>query len=77
VKYTVAWPFPPKTEPMVGASGYVAGSTKLLATDAVLVPISLTAITVKKYVTPLVKPSTIIGEALPVAICNPSFDVTT
>lgn len=61
---------------MVGALGTVAGVTELLDTDAVLVPLALVAVTVNVYVVPLVRPVTIIGDPVPLAVIPPGLDVT-
>jgi hypothetical protein len=55
----------------VGASGAVAGVTELLATEAVLVPYALVAVTVNVYPVPFVRPVTVIGDEPAVAVCPP------
>ena len=60
----------------VGAPGTFAGVTELLVPDEVLVPIALLAVTVKVYVTPLVRPVTTVALPVLVAVCPPVFDVT-
>jgi hypothetical protein len=72
---TVASPSPRTAVTLVGASGVVAGVTELLATEAVLVPTALVAVTVNVYVVPFVNPKTVIGDEPPVAVCPP-LDVT-
>jgi len=52
------------------------GVTELEAADAGLVPIAFVAVTVKVYAVPLVKPVTVIGLVVPVAVKLPGFDVT-
>jgi hypothetical protein len=61
---------------LVGASGTVAGVTEFDAADAVLVPTEFVAVTVKVYAVPLLKPVIVIGDAPPVAMKLPMFDVT-
>ena len=56
VNEIVACPFPLTAVTPVGASGIVAGVTELLVLEAILVPTSFVAVTVKVYVVPLVKP---------------------
>ena len=75
VKLTVAWAFPPVAVPMVGAPGTVAGITAFEAADAAPVPTELVAVTVKVYDVPLVRPVTVSGLALPVAVFPPGFEV--
>jgi hypothetical protein len=53
----------------------VAGVTELLVGEEELVPFAFVAVTVKVYVTPFVRPVTVIGESVPVAVC-PRFEVT-
>jgi hypothetical protein len=60
----------------VGASGTVAGVTELLATDAVLVPAALLAVTVKVYAVPFERPVIVIGDEPPVAVKLPVFELT-
>jgi hypothetical protein len=60
----------------VGASGTVAGVTEFDAADAVLVPTEFVAVTVNVYAVPLLKPVIVIGDAPPVAVKPPEFDVT-
>jgi hypothetical protein len=76
VKVTVASPLPRVAVPIVGAPGTLAGTTELLVEEAILVPIAFVAVTVKVYVTPLVKPVTVIGEEPPVPVNPPGLDVT-
>ena len=75
VKVIVASPFPRTALTPVGAPGTVAGVTELLVAEAALVPYELVAVTVKVYVTPLVKPVMVIGDEPPVAVW-PKFEVT-
>jgi hypothetical protein len=60
---------------MVGASGTVAGEIELDGLDGVLVPSAFVAVTVKVYAWPLVRPVTISGEPLPLALNPPTFEV--
>jgi hypothetical protein len=50
--------------------------TALLAEDASDVPIAFVAVTVNVYDVPAVKPLTVIGDELPVAVTPPGLDVT-
>jgi len=52
------------------------GVTEFEAADAGLVPIAFVAVTVKVYAVPLVKPVTVMGLVVPVAVKLPGFDVT-
>jgi hypothetical protein len=61
---------------LVGTSGTVAGTTELLVAEAVLVPYEFDAVTVKVYVVPLLRPVTVIGDAPPVAVNPPTFELT-
>jgi hypothetical protein len=54
----------------------VAGVTALLTLEATLSPRALVAITVKVYVTPLVRPVMVIGEPELVPVKLPIFEVT-
>ena len=75
VKVTVASPLPRTALTLVGVPGVVAGVTELLVGEEELVPFAFVAVTVKVYVTPFVRPVTVIGESVPVAVC-PRFEVT-
>ena len=69
VKLTVALPLLPLAETLVGTPGAViAGVTADDALDAVPVPTELVAVTVKVYAVLLVRPVTVIGEVLPLAV---------
>jgi hypothetical protein len=63
---TCALPLTPLTT--VGTPGIVTGITEEEALEALLVPALLVAVTVKVYAVPLVRPVTVIGELLPVAV---------
>lgn len=76
MKVIVASPLPAVAVPIVGASGTVAGTIGLLGAEETLVPIALVAVTVKVYVTLLVNPVTVSGDAPPVAVKPPGLDVT-
>jgi hypothetical protein len=76
VNVTDTSPFPLVAVPTVGAPGTVAGTTELLVPEAMPVPTLFVAVTVKVYVTPLVNPVIVIGEAPPVAVIPPGLDVT-
>jgi hypothetical protein len=78
VNETVAWALPAVAAPMVGAPGTVVaavGVTLLDAADARLDPTEFLVVTVKVYAVPLVRPVTVIGLVVPVAVF-PSLEVT-
>ena len=62
--------------PMVGASGTPRGVIKLLEVDERLLPITFVAVTVNVYEVPLLKPVTVIGEVVPVAVMLEGDEVT-
>ena len=62
--------------PIVGASGVVAGVTELLALEAVLVPITLVAVTVNVYAAPLLSPVMVTGEPVVYDVNPPTFEDT-
>ena len=69
VKLRVALPLPPLAEMVVGVPGAVIGDvTADEAPDDVPAPTALVAVTVYVYATPFVKPVTVIGEDVPVAV---------
>ena len=69
VKLTVALPLLPVAVTPVGTPGAIgAGVTALDAVEAVPVPAELVAETVNVYPVPLVRPVTVIGEEVPVAV---------
>ena len=77
VKLTVALPLLPVALIPVGVPGAVtAGVTEDDAVEAVPVPTELVATTVKVYPVPLVRPVTVIGEEVPVAVMPPGEEVT-
>jgi hypothetical protein len=76
VNEIVTCPFPATALTLVGASGMVVGVTAELATELVLVPAALLAVTVNVYAVPFVSPVTVIGEPPPVALKPPTFEVT-
>ena len=77
VKLTVALPLLPVALIPVGMPGAVtAGVTDDDAVEAVPVPTELVATTVKVYAVPLVRPATVIGEEVPVAVMPPGEEVT-
>lgn len=53
-----------------------AGVTELDAAEALPVPALLVAVTVNVYVTPFVRPVTVIGELEPVLVAPNGFEVT-
>ena len=57
--------------PIVGAPGAPTGVTLFEAPEAALVPIALIATTVNVYAVPLVRPVTVIGEPVLVAVSPP------
>jgi hypothetical protein len=76
VNEMVAWPLPATADTPVGAFGAVAGVTRLLVIDAVLVPSAFVAVTVNAYAVPLVRPVTVIGDPLLLAEKPPIVDET-
>ena len=77
VKLTVALPLLPLAEIPVGAPGAIAaGVTADDALEAAPVPTELVAVTVKVYAVPLVRPVTVIGDDVPVAVMPPGEEVT-
>jgi len=76
VKLIVACETPAVALTEIGALGTVAGVTELLVPETVLVPIAFVAVTVKVYEVPFVSPVTVIGDAPPVAVNPPMFEVT-
>ena len=79
VKLTVALPLLTVALIPVGVPGAVtvgAGVTEDDALEVVPVPTALVAVTVKVYAVPLVRPVTVIGEAVPVAVIPPGTEVT-
>jgi hypothetical protein len=77
VKLTDALPLLPVAEILVGTPGAVAaGVTDDDAVEAVPVPTELVATTLKVYAVPLVRPVTVIGEEVPVAVIPPGEEVT-
>jgi hypothetical protein len=63
------------TEVIVGLPGSVAGVTGSDAAEGTLVPMELVAVTVKVYVSPLVRPVTGIGLVEPVPVSPPLVPV--
>jgi hypothetical protein len=61
---------------LVGAPGTPIGVTEFDAVEDELVPAAFVAVTVNVYVVPLLKPVIVIGDAPPVAMKLPMFDVT-
>jgi hypothetical protein len=61
---------------MVGAPGAPTGVTEFEAAEEVLVPLAFVAVTVKVYAVPLVRPVTVIGEPVLVAVKPPMLDET-
>ena len=77
VKLTVALPLLTVALIPVGVPGVVAaGVTEDEALEVVPVPTALVAVTVKVYAVPLVRPVTVIGEDVPVAVIPPGEEVT-
>ncbi len=70
LKIIVACPLPGNALTVVGASGRVTGVKYPLGAEAVLVPTTLVAVTVKVYCVPLVRPVTTIHEPVPIANCH-------
>ena len=79
-KLTVACPLPAVAVTFVGAPGTVAiddvGVTLFDGADASPTPCPFVAATVKVYAVPLVRPVTVIGLAVPVAVLLPDVEVT-
>ena len=71
VKLTVASALPAVAVPIVGAPGTVAGVTLFEAAEAMPLPTEFVALTVHVTATPLVRPVTVIGDVVPVALCVP------
>ena len=71
VNETVACKFPGIAATPVGAPGTVRGVTLTGGDDSRLLANALLALTVQLTVTPLVRPSTTMGEAAPVAKVAP------
>ncbi len=71
VKATTAEALPAVAVPMAGAPGTVTGTTALEARDEGPGPYELVATTVKVYVSPLVRPVTVIGPAAALAVWPP------
>ena len=61
--------------PIVGAPGAPAGVTLFEAAEAAPVPIAFIATTVNVYAVPLVRPVTVIGEPVLVAVSPPGEEV--
>jgi hypothetical protein len=74
VKLTVACPLPPVALTFVGALGVVAGVTELLVPEIKPVPIAFVAVTVNVYVVPFVRPVTVIGLPVELAVNPPTFE---
>ena len=78
VKVTVALALPAVAVPIVGAPGAVAaaaGVTLFEAEDAALVPTALVAVTVNVYAVPFMRPVTMIGDPVLVAVSPPGEEV--
>jgi hypothetical protein len=76
VNATEACALPGVTAPTVGAPGTVRGVTEDDAPEAVPVPATFVAVTVKVYAVPLARPVTTTGEVVPVPVKLPGVDVT-
>ena len=76
VKLTETLAFPAITAPIVGALGTVAGVIVLDARDGKPEPTELVATTLKVYAVPFIRPATVNGLALPVAVSPPGLEVT-
>ena len=78
VNVTEALALPAVAVPIVGAPGTVApvvGVTLFEAAEAGPVPMALIATTVNVYAVPLVRPVTVIGEPVLVAVSPPGEEV--
>jgi len=77
VKLTVACPPLSVTEPITGALATVTvGVTLLDDVEAGPMPATLEALTTNVYCVPFVKPSTVMGEPVPLAVRLPGVEVT-
>jgi len=76
VKLTVALELPGLAVPIVGAPGPVEGVMAFEADEALPVPLALIAWTEKVYVVPLLRPATLIGLPVPLAVDPPGLAVT-
>ena len=78
VKVTLACPSPAVAIPIAGAGGGVetSGVTLLDGADLALVPNALLAVTVNVYAVPSVRPATVMGDAVPVAVIPPGIEDT-
>ena len=75
VNATVACALPAVAVPIVGAPGTVAGVTLFDGAEASPVPTAFVAVTVNVYAVPLVRPVTVMGEAVPLALMPPGEEV--
>jgi len=73
---TNAYPFPRAADPIVGASGTVAGVTEFDGADSRLLPTELVAWAVNLYDAPFDRPATMIGLDVPEAEAPPGDAVT-
>ena len=73
MKLTVAWAFPPSPSRWSAHLAPSPGSRHSRSPMAAPVPTEFVAVTVKVYDVPLVRPVTVIGLALPVAVLPPGF----
>jgi hypothetical protein len=76
VNDTTADALPGAALTFVGADGTASGVTAVDALDAEDVPVPFVAVIVNVYAVPLVKPLTVIGLDVPVAVIPPGDDVT-
>jgi hypothetical protein len=76
VKATETCPLPTVAVPTVGAPGALAAVTEFEGVDAAPVPTAFVAVTEKVYIVPLVRPVTMMGEEVPVAVTPPGLEVT-
>ncbi len=74
-KATLTCALPRVATTAVGASGTVAGVTLADGAEGTLLPIALVAITVQVTAVPLVRPVTMIGDAVPLCDCAPQVAV--
>jgi len=74
-KLTANAPRPPVIVTPVGTPGNPTGKTEFDAADAAPVPTSFVAVTVQMYAVPFVRPVTVIGLMVPVAVSEPQAAV--
>ena len=71
VNETLASPLPAVAVPMPGAPGTVAGAALFDGADGMPVNAPLLAVTVQVTAAPAANPLTVIGDDVPLAVCDP------